>query len=452
MKKVFGLVLLLAGFSTSVIAEEGKSGLTLNGYLQIENRVRILDSVKSWDETRLALTGEAKPNDSSRVFAELWVKTKLPVVSTLSDISNPGIINPYNLSLREAYADVYGFIFKGLDLRVGRQRIAWGTADNIGPTDSINPKDLEDLWDFGRKIGSDAITLNYYLYDFKLTGVYATNFVPAVLPASGLANYFYSGFAVPAGLVLTGYTTALSLPANDLKENYVAALKLARTLFGIDFSLSYVDGRDGLPVLRRAYVTPVNLMAGMVVVSTELEYPKTHITGFDFSGSLFDIGYWGELAVFSPDKVVTTIDLSALSMLGLSNQEVVAIDDKPYTKYVLGCDYTFPGNVYINLQYLHGFFHERGEDNLEDYVMFNLDWKLFDEKLKLVPLAGAIELKDTADLSNNYAVVYTPEIVYIPVDGMELCLGSRIIYGMDTTLFGKMKDNDEAYLRIKYSF
>ncbi|MCK7509029.1 MAG: hypothetical protein MZV70_36675 [Desulfobacterales bacterium] len=84
---------------------------------------------------------------------------------------NKGIVDPYNLEIRELYIQLYGFLFDNLDVTSGRQRIVWGTADKLNPTDNLNPLDLEDILDFGRRRGSDAINLNYYFNsEFFATG------------------------------------------------------------------------------------------------------------------------------------------------------------------------------------------------------------------------------------------------------------------------------------------
>jgi hypothetical protein len=137
------------------------------------------------------------------------------------------------------------------------------------------------------------------------------------------------------------------------------------------------------------------------------------------------------------------------SMPGLSDS--VILDGKPYVKFVIGIDYTFPANVYINLQYVHGFVHERGND-IEDYLMGNLDWKLFNDKLKVTPVGVGLEIKNFSDITNNYAFVAQPAVVWYPIDNTELSLGARIITGKEGTYFGKVKDNDELFVKCKYSF
>ena len=66
--------------------------------------------------------------------------------------------------LREAYFEIKGFLLDNVDVKIGRQRIAWGTADELNPKDNIIPLDLSDIWDFSNHLGSDAVQLSVYLW------------------------------------------------------------------------------------------------------------------------------------------------------------------------------------------------------------------------------------------------------------------------------------------------
>jgi hypothetical protein len=174
-----------------------------------------------------------------------------------------------------------------------------------------------------------------------------------------------------------------------------------------------------------------------------------NIAGIDLAGAIGSIGIWAEAALFFPEKIKMITDLSSL---GMGVHESVALDNKPYIKYVIGMDYTFKNGIYLNIQYLHGFIHERGATNLEDYFMFGLEWKLLDNKLKITPIAGGIEIKEFKDIKNNYAIIYSPMITYYPFDNAEITIGLRLIDGKDTTSFGRVKDYDELFFSLKYNF
>ncbi len=443
---VIGLSLLC--FSHSLLAQS--SGIKWNGYMQTDNRLRLKDDREfSWQEYRLDLKTEANPMENAHFYSEIWLRSLgFPAVQNSTDLASKDKVSPLNLDLREAYVDFYEFLSGNLDIRIGRQRIAWGTADKLNPTDNLNPDDLEDIWDFGRHLGSDGLKASYYLGDYTLTSVYVPIFTPAVLPRGDWASALSPSMQSPAGLTLKSLTDTIIMPENNPEESSITGVKISKNYFGYDFSLSYVYGRDDLPLARKVTFTPTGI-PGEVDIASELIYPRIHITGIDMAGAIASVGVWAEAAVFFPEEVTMTTDLSAL---GMEIQESIALDDKPYVKYVLGADYTFKNGIYINIQYLHGFIHERSAGNLEDYFMFGLEWKLLDDKVKIIPVGGGVEIKNFEDIENNYALILTPELTYYPVTNAEITLGVRWIDGKNSTTFGRVKDNDELSLKAKYYF
>ena len=453
-KQVFLLIivgLLLFCFSYPIKAQEdtdSSSEIKWGGYLQTDNRLRLKDGELSWSEYRLDLKAEVKPMEKAHFYSELWIRSwGFSEVRNSSDLASKDKVSPWNLDLREAYVDLYGFLLDNLDIRIGRQRIAWGTGDKLNPTDNLNPDDLEDIWDFGRHLGSNGLKMSYYLGDYTFEAVFIPAFTPAVLPRGDWASALSPSMELPPGLTLRNLTDTIIMPENNIKESSIVGVRVLKNLFDYDFSLSYVYGRDDLPLAEKTILTPTGI-PGEVDIASELVYPKRHIVGADMAGTIFDVGIWAEAAVFFPEKIMMTTDLSAL---GMGIHESTALDDEPYVKYVIGADYTFRNGIYINGQYLHGFIHERGKDNLEDYFMFGIEKKLFDDKLKPT-ISGGVEVKDFKDFKNNYALILSPEIAYYPVDNAEVILGVRWIEGKVTTAFGRVKDNDELYIRVKYSF
>jgi hypothetical protein len=448
--RLFSIVVLLICFSLNLLAQENENSLVKwDGYLQTDNRLRLeKDNDFSWNEYRLDLKTEVKPQEKARFYSEVWLRTfGFPSVQTTNDLIDKNKISPLNLELREAYVDLYGFLFDNLDIRIGKQRIAWGTADKLNPTDNLDPDDLEDIWDFGRHLGSNGLRISYYLKDWKFESVYIPIFTPAVLPYGDWSSALFPSIELPAGLTLGKLTDNIIMPKNDLSESSVVGVKISKNFFGYDFSLSYVYGRDDLPLTKKVTFSTTTTPGEEVDITSELVYPRMNIIGIDMAGSISNVGIWAEAAMFFPEEVKMIKDLS---QLGMGKQESVAL--KPYIKYVFGADYTFKNGIYINGQYLHGFIHERGNGNLEDYFMFGLEKKFFNDKLKITPICGGVEIKDFKDIENNYAYILSPEIVYYPIDNAELTLGVRLIDGKDTTTFGKLKDKDELYFKAKYSF
>lgn len=441
-------MIMVVGMFVFVAQPAGAQGIW-SGYLQTDNRLRLYNDYEfSWQEYRLNLELEAKPSEKVKLYGEVWLRSwGFPVVKSSSDLFNKDKVSPWNLAFREAYLDLYGFISDDLDLRIGKQRIAWGTADKLNPTDNLNPPDLEDIWDFGRHLGSDGIKGAYYLGNFTFTGVFIPIFTPAVLPRGDWAAALSSPMELPDGLTSGNLSDSIVLPANKPKESAIAGVKTAKNIFGLDFSLSYVYGRDHLPLVRKITFTPTSV-PGQVDIHSEIIYPRMHIPGMDMAGSVMGIGIWAEAAVFFPEEIEMIIDLSAL---GMGIQDSIALDDKPYAKYAVGADYTFKNGIYINGQYLHGFIHERGEDNLEDYFIFGIEKKFFNEELKIT-VSGGAEIKDLSDFENNYAYMFSPEIRYYPINNTEIKIGIMLIDGTDNTTFGRVKENDEIYLKVNYNF
>lgn len=446
------LGLLLISIPCFLLSQESTTATEVkwNGYLQTDNRLRLKgDDGFSWQEYRLDLKIEVKPSEKVHFYSEVWLRSfGFTAAQNSSDLADKSKVSPLSLDFQEAYIDLYGFLLDNLDIRIGRQRIAWGTADKLNPTDNLNPDDLEDIWDFGRHLGSNGLKASYYLKDYTFSFIFIPTSTPAVLPKGDWASALSSPMELPTGLILGNYSDKIISPKNNFKESSITGVKISKNLFGYDLSLSYVYGRDDLPLVKKVTFTPTTTQ-GEVDIESELIYPRLHIAGIDMAGAIANVGVWAEAAVFFPEKIKMTTDLSAL---GLGIQESIALDDKPYVKYVVGADYTFKSGIYINVQYLHGFIHERGNGNLNDYFMFGLEKKFFNDKLKIIPITGGIVISDFKDIKNNYALILTPEITYYPVDNAEISLGARWINGKNTTSFGRVKDKDELYLKLKYSF
>ena len=443
------LLVICAAFISGTIFIQG-NGIDWSGYLQADNRLEAKKELMfSWNEYRLDLSAEIEPLRGAHFYSELWIRSMgFPNVKTSNDLDDQSLLRPLDLDLREAYLDLYSVFYKDLDLRIGRQRIAWGTGDKINPTDNLNPYDLEDVWDYGRHLGSDAMKASLYMGRNSISLVLMPMFIPSVLPGADYSDQIMNSLNFPPGIVIHDYQDQLILPENNLIKSSKTAFKYAGEILGYDFSLSYCYGPDNIPIMNKLTVVPIDTM-GSVDLYGELIYPKMHIVGFDLAGQVASVGAWAELAVFLPEEVIMTTDLSAL---GMGTQTSVVLEDEPYPKLLLGTDYTLPFGLYINLQYLHGFIYERGIDDLKNYLMFGSELSLSGDRLKIMPLAGSLEFSSIDEFGNTYAYVYAPEISFSPVQNAVLTIGCRLIDGKDNTTFGMLKDKDELLFKVKYSF
>lgn len=459
MNLLFSVAIMLLLSINIANAQDDASKLKLSGELLTDQRF-LLNKPNdwAWNENRLTLKFNKKITDNSEFYSEVWVRNiGLPNISSSADLYNKGIVDPYNLEIREAYVQLFGFLTKNLDVKIGRQRIAWGTADKLNPTDNLNPYDLEDILDFGRHRGSDAISLDYYLNnEFSLQGVYIPFFQPANMPVGIFATALAPSMEMPQGTTLIGMTDQVHMPQYNLAESSTAGFKFKGFAKGFDFSLSYVWGRDGMPMSNYNTFIPVDTM-GNISIHSDLSFYRTHIFGADIAGSIGGVGVWAEAAAFLPEhEQIMTNNMSAFYPVGtppkMTNTDSVMLEKKAYVKFVVGADYNFSNGMYLNFQYLHGFMNERGRDNLNDYFFVQLDKKFFDDRLKIAPLAGGFVVSDFEDIENNYALIYVPNISYMATDNAEITLTAAIFDGKGDSVFSNFSDYNMFMFKLKYSF
>ncbi len=455
-KPIITMVIVLL-FCTNIAMSQDNNKLVLSGELITDQRF-LLEKPNdwAWNENRLILKLNKKVTDYSKFYGEVWLRNiGLPNISSSEDLYNKNIIDPYNLEVREAYVQLYGFLTKDIDVKIGRQRITWGTADKLNPTDNLNPYDLEDVLDFGRHRGSDAVSFDYYFNsEFSLQGAYIPFFQPANMPIGIFANALTPSMEMPQGMTLMGFTDQIEMPRYNLAESSTAGLKFKGFAQGLDFSLSYVWGRDGMPIATYNTFTPVD-MTGGITINSQITFERTHIFGVDFAGNIKGIGVWAESAVFLLENdVIMTNDLSAMYPMSPVpvTQDSIILEKEAYVKFVLGADYNFANGAYLNFQYLHGFINERGKDALNDYFFVRLEKKFFEDKLKIAPIGGGFIVSDWDDIENNYALVYIPEISYMATDNAEITLAAALFEGKGNNIFANFNDYNMIMFKLKYNF
>lgn len=428
----------------------------LRGELNSNQRMLLNDGNDwAWNENRLDLTLE-KRFEKVRFYGNVWLRhLGSPSLNSSAGLYSQDQINPLSLDIREAFAEVRGFLFENLDLKVGRQRIAWGTSDVLSPTDMINPYDLEDILDFGRKNGSDALNLTWYFYSsWSLQGVYLPWFRPANLPLGTFSNVFSTSIELSEGLTLKEYSDKLVMPRQNLREGASLGFRLKGFALNTDFSVSYIRGRETLPLVNGVVLSPAG-MEGETNVESTLFFPRYQMLGADLASTLGNVGVWAEAAVFLPDEeVVMSTDMSQLygQPGGSVTNDSLLLEKTPYTRLVVGADYTFTNGVYLNAQLMRGFLHERGKGNLNDYLIIACERGILQEKLLLRPLAGGIVISDWDKPKDNYAVFYTPELIYKGIDNLEISLGAFLFEGKGGNIFAGFRDYNMLSARVILNF
>jgi hypothetical protein len=394
----------------------------------------------------LELHGEAQPSETLRLYADAAIIADgLPVTfAGLADLSSFGALHPVEARLLEAYVDLYDVLIHRLDIRIGRQRIAWGPAERVGVVDLVDPGNFEDPWTYGERLASDAMKVTWRTGALKLEAVYVPVFRAALLPADPSA--LLSGSPVDLGpLVLHAVTTTPVSPAATIAAQATLAARASIAIGGVDLAATYAYGRQGLPVVTGITGTfPV--APPDVDLAVTVEFPRQHAIGLDASTELLGIGVWAEAAVFLPDYTVVT-DMTAIG------GTLTEAEAEPYLKAVVGLEYTFPGSVYANLQWAHGFLHESTADGLNDYLLLGLQWDLPGGAVTIGPIGAALEVDDLGNFADSWALVLNPEIALRPMDNAELVVGARWIAGEPSTSFGSQKAAGNAvYTRATFSF
>lgn len=216
-----------------------------------------------------------------------------------------------HLDLDTAYID---YMARDYDLRFGKQRISWGTAMGLNPTDVINPIDIADPLNDKQPVW--AMKGQYYTGNhLELTGVYLPFFNPAIDVIPAMPH----------------------VPVSSPEDEGEWALKIgAMGLAGVDLSVMYFSGWERLP-------TPRMTTGGM-----EGYYRATDIIGADFATSIGDVGLWLEAAHSTPQG------------------------GNSYTNWAVGGDYRLANGLLAAGQY----YRQETGTSAHNYLMLGLEKEL----------------------------------------------------------------------------
>jgi hypothetical protein len=122
-------------------------------------------------------------------------------VVDLEDMIDRRLIDGYRFESDALYVEFYDLLIDGLDLKLGRQIVEWGSADQFNPTNPVNALDLEDPIKFGDRVANEMAVLTWTapwyvegehgtLFDeFTLSAVAVPVFRTSVIPESGLVAF-----------------------------------------------------------------------------------------------------------------------------------------------------------------------------------------------------------------------------------------------------------------------
>jgi len=415
----------------------------VSGSVLVDTRAQTSNGDLDRVEYRLTIKASKRIHELY-AYGEVWLRgfgisqstNYLPKLQQYS--SNP----PTYLDVRQVYVEFYSFLLKDLDVKIGKQILNWGTADELNVTNNVNPYDLEDPFAFNNKLPVPLLVAEYYFpHEISLTGVIEPLFVPTVLPADKWINAFISSQPIPPWLPINQININVSEPSQSMPDNLSYGIRIAKkALLGYDISLSYYDGFYTLPVLTGANITT---SSNNIIANAELSFPRLSIIGGDFAGSIGNHGVWGEIALNIPHGPIR-FNSYVLNMP--YQQASYDIATSPFVKYVLGTDYTFNDGTYANLQFLHGEFYEIG-NQLQNYIALMANHNFLYDTLQL-QLSIVYEIAQ----HNLTACMYYPEIDWMPYDNVKIAVGGFIFQGDNGTVFGNVTNNSEVFLKASYVF
>lgn len=427
-------------------------------------------------------------------------------VDPFTDLHERRQVDPWYFESDALYLEVRDLFADGIDLRLGRQIVEWGKADVFNPTSVINPYDLEDPLDFGRKIANEMVVLSIsppwtvegeeipILDELNWTLVAVPVFRSQLLPHSArlaftsprqFARFVHSDtlnnfIEVQEAYLRYGdvnYDLRIEEPSVDI-ENIQLGTSLGLSLFGVDLQAIYYWGFDHnvqpAAVEVGALVTaagtevpfPADLSNPQVLINLintlgeagtldgssidtkiRLDYPRVHVVGGSIATSLDflgGLGLWAEFAGVFHDGVYFTLEVG-----GNDQPRETQVEPGFFWKLTTGMDYSITSWWYVNVQYLHGFVDEFGAENLGDYIVAGMDFKALSEQLML-RLFSITEL--AADPDEASAILY-PALSFRFWQNTELIAGSLLHFGNADTKFGnRVTGPNLAFIKGKYAF
>ncbi len=400
-----------------------------------------------------------------------FVYTERSEAVDFAGLTNRSLLDPWRLESDELFVEFRDVGVDGLDIRLGRQVVIWGSADRFHPTSNLNPLDVEDPLQFGAAVGNQMLLVrwrpdamageaeNPWFDEFNLELVCVPVFKPAQLPES--AGFAFTDqdelerratspvlkelideqkLKMQQGWTFA-YEPTVQLPESNL-QNAMAGARMSFRLMGVDLGFSYFRGFDDFP--RAEKVT--NETLGLDVTSrVQLTYPRVQVIGADMAtslGFLGGMGLWAEVGMTFHDDLYRLIDTFPLDSGVVSEKEHSA---GHFIKAVVGMDYSITPWWYVNVQYMHGFLDEFGADQLKHYIVAGSDIKMARDKV-LLRFFGIVSLEDQS-------FVLFPQVVLKPWNNGEFAVGSFLFMGESDTKFGSpAAGRSNVFLKGRVSF
>ena len=363
----------------------------------------------------------------TRVRFESWMSEGNTWAHVSVNAVEDGVVSGESgIELREAFVE---YVADRWDLSVGRQIIVWGKADGVAITDIICPRDYAEFFAAeydDTRIPVDAAKWRYLGSSFDLEFIWLPRFIPAALPPQGSPWFAETEF--PAGVEVE-YQAALE-PELTL-ENGEFAVKASVYTSAIDLAISCFRTWHDIPTAYREVVS----QGDSIRVIFRPEYERTTFYGAELSKP------WGDAVLRAEAAYFTGLRFEPTN--GLSEE----MFERDVLKWMVGADWSPGCNWTVTAQFVDDFILDYGEAILNDehtmLVTTSVSKALFRERLELSGMAyfGLSDNDQYARMAADYELA----------DAFHLSAGIDLLSG-DGGRFGRYDDNDQIWVRAKYSF
>lgn len=404
--------LLAAGLGPPAASgEELTFGGSLRGAYWTSSRN--LDHREHLPVAALWLHGRWNPDPVASVVVDGWVRND----DLFHEEATAG-------KLREGYLDLRA---GPVDVRLGKQIIAWGRADRINPTDTLTPRDFTLLVpeDGDQRFGATGIKATGQRAGFVVTGVVLPIFEPHVIPLR----------RPPPGATLRERN-----PDDPVLQG---AVKIEQSGGPVDWSVSYFDGYDLYPDLQLAGIRATGL-------DLVLTHHRVRVVGIDAATPVGPYTVRGEAAYTFTEHARRGDQIKS-----------------PFFFMVIGGDRTLPGAVYVNLQYVLRVISDfESPADVEDPVRraLALEQALINDQLDEVKHAIALRVSTTwlhETLRGEMTAIVSPtrgdyalraKMTYALTDHVKVTAGGDLFGGRTRSVFGRLRDTSTAYLEVRWDF
>ena len=413
----------------------------------------------------LHLDAYLNPSVTARVALSLRNENN-PEIRRAEDTGNLDNLQPIEMRISDAWLEGYDLFLPGLDLRVGAQRIPWGTGDGFSPSDRLNPFDLSDPTRFDQRLATPAVRADYHLQDFTFTAAWIPYFIPSLISPrvidviagpDGADNIDFDVHVEGDAPRINRVSTRLILPPQTLSDgSYAFRIHWAHPR--VDAALGYYYGRDHLPQLS-GEVFPENFFDGESTdLVLTLRYPRIQMLSLEARAPLFGSWTgWLDAALLFPSRTRVFISQSRLRDL----ERLGAIDEapdgdistivqtgEPYLNFLIGADTSLGSHLYLNFQYIHGFLFERNPDELHHYFLVGLRAPTTDSAVEFQARAGA----EANRHFDRFGFLTQLELTYRHADLLELFGSTSLQLGQAGTTLGRFAGLSEVRLGARAHF